>query len=89
MAVGLIALALALGGFGIGLTEFVISGPLPEVAAAFQVTEATAGWLIAGYALAVVAGALFLTAAVTRFKRRRTAAGLAGTGCLARGGRGP
>ena len=64
MPLGLIALAL--GGFGIGLTEFVIVGLLPEVAADFGVTEATAGWLISGYALAVVVGALGLTAAATR-----------------------
>jgi len=68
MPVGLIALAL--GGFGIGLTEFVIMGLLPQVAADFSVTEATAGWLISGYALAVVVGALGLTAAVTRFERK-------------------
>ncbi len=68
MPVGLIALAL--GGFGIGLTEFVIMGLLPQVAADFRVTEATAGWLISGYALAVVVGALGLTAAVTRFERK-------------------
>ena len=68
MPIGLIALAL--GGFGIGLTEFVIMGLLPEVAADFEVSEATAGWLISGYALAVVVGALLLTAAVTRFERK-------------------
>ncbi|MBT2521001.1 MFS transporter [Arthrobacter sp. ISL-28] len=68
MPIGLIALAL--GGFGIGLTEFVIMGLLPEVAADFQVSEASAGWLISGYALAVVVGALGLTAAVTRFERK-------------------
>ncbi|MGG5173843.1 MFS transporter [Pseudarthrobacter sp. J1763] len=68
MPIGLIALAL--GGFGIGLTEFVIMGLLPEVAADFHVSEATAGWLISGYALAVVVGALGLTAAVTRFERK-------------------
>jgi DHA1 family inner membrane transport protein len=68
MPIGLIALAL--GGFGIGLTEFVIMGLLPEVAADFKVSEATAGWLISGYALAVVVGALLLTAAVTRFERK-------------------
>ena len=68
MPVGLIALAL--GGFGIGLTEFVIMGLLPEVAADFRVTEASAGWFISGYALAVVVGALGLTAAVSRFRRK-------------------
>ncbi|MCX6499711.1 MAG: MFS transporter [Arthrobacter sp.] len=74
MPIGLIALAL--GGFGIGLTEFVIMGLLPQVAADFQVTEATAGWLISGYALAVVVGALLLTAAVTRLERKPVLAAL-------------
>ena len=74
MPIGLIALAL--GGFGIGLTEFVIMGLLPEVAADFRVSEATAGWLISGYALAVVVGALLLTAAVTRFERKPVLAAL-------------
>lgn len=68
MPLGLIALAL--GGFGIGLTEFVIMGLLPEVAADFSVSEAAAGWLISGYALAVVVGALALTAAVTRLPKK-------------------
>ena len=55
-------LALAIGGFGIGLTEFVIAGLLPEVAADFAVDEAAAGWLISGYALSVAVGAIGLTA---------------------------
>jgi DHA1 family inner membrane transport protein len=74
MPIGLIALAL--GGFGIGLTEFVIMGLLPEVAADFQVTDAAAGWLISGYALSVVVGALLLTAAVTRLSRKPVLAAL-------------
>ncbi|WP_411375639.1 MFS transporter [Arthrobacter sp. MPF02] len=74
MPVGLIALAL--GGFGIGLTEFVIAGLLPDVAADFGVSEASAGWFISGYALAVVVGALGLTAAVTRLERKPVLAGL-------------
>ncbi|OZG29694.1 MFS transporter [Williamsia sp. 1138] len=69
MPIGL--LALALGGFGIGLTEFVIMGLLPEVAADFAVTESVAGYLISGYALAVAVGGVALTAAVTRFDRKR------------------
>ncbi|MFF1875950.1 MFS transporter, partial [Kitasatospora herbaricolor] len=74
MPVGLIALAL--GGFGIGLTEFVIAGLLPEVAADFHVDEAAAGWLISGYALAVVVGALVLTAALIRVPRKAALIGL-------------
>lgn len=63
-------LALAIGGFGIGLTEFVIAGLLPEVAADYRVDEAAAGWLISGYALSVAVGAVGLTAAVTRYNRK-------------------
>ncbi|RYJ07284.1 MAG: MFS transporter [Actinomycetales bacterium] len=74
MPLGLVALAL--GGFGIGLTEFVIMGLLPEVATDFGVSEVTAGWLITGYALGVVVGALGLTAAVTRLPRRTALMGL-------------
>lgn len=69
-------LALAIGGFGIGLTEFVIMGLLPEVAADFAVTESAAGWLISGYALSVAVGAIGLTAAVTRFNRKHVLMGL-------------
>jgi MFS transporter, DHA1 family, inner membrane transport protein len=69
-------LALALGGFGIGLTEFVIAGLLPEVAADFAVSEASAGWLISGYALSVAVGAVVLTAGVTRLPRKQVLLGL-------------
>ncbi|PZU32622.1 MAG: MFS transporter [Microbacterium sp.] len=74
MPLGLVALAI--GAFGIGLTEFVIMGLLPEVAADFGVSEAAAGWLISGYALAVVVGALVLTAATTRLPRKPVLLGL-------------
>lgn len=63
-------IALALGAFGIGLTEFVIMGLLPQVAADLDVSEAAAGTLISGYALSVVAGAILLTAATTRLPRK-------------------
>ncbi|SFN50002.1 MFS transporter [Mycetocola miduiensis] len=74
MPIGLIALAL--GGFGIGLTEFVIMGLLPDIAGDFEVTEAAAGWLITGYALSVVVGAVLLTAVVTRLPRKHVLVGL-------------
>jgi DHA1 family inner membrane transport protein len=69
-------LALAVGGFGIGLTEFVFAGLLPEVAADFAVSEPTAGWLISGYALSVAVGAVGLTAGVTRLPRKQVLLGL-------------
>ena len=74
MPLGLIALAI--GAFGIGLTEFVIMGLLPDVAADFAVSEAAAGWLISGYALSVVVGALGLTAATIRLPRKPVLVGL-------------
>lgn len=54
-------LSLAIGGFGIGLTEFVIMGILPDVANAFQITIPEAGHFISAYALGVVVGAPLLT----------------------------
>ncbi|MBW4096415.1 MAG: MFS transporter [Acidobacteria bacterium] len=50
-------LALALGGFAIGTTEFAMMGLLPNVAAGVHVTEPEAGHLISAYALGVVIGA--------------------------------
>jgi DHA1 family inner membrane transport protein len=68
--------ALALGGFGIGLTEFLIAGLLPQVASSFAVSEAAAGWLISGYALSVAVGAIALTAATARLPRKQVLVGL-------------
>ncbi|MFJ8593653.1 MFS transporter [Streptomyces sp. NPDC093598] len=68
--------ALALGGFGIGLTEFLIAGLLPQVASSFTVSEAAAGWLISGYALSVAVGAIALTAATARLPRKQVLLGL-------------
>ena len=54
-------LALAIGGFGIGMTEFVIMGILPEVANALTISIPKAGHFISAYALGVVIGAPVLT----------------------------
>ncbi|GAB3372270.1 MFS transporter [Massilia agri] len=48
---------LALGGFGIGMTEFVIMGILPDIAGGLQISIPQAGHLITAYALGVVVGA--------------------------------
>jgi DHA1 family inner membrane transport protein len=74
MPTGLIALAV--GGFGIGLTEFLIAGLLPQVASSFGVSEAAAGGLISGYALSVAIGAIVLTAATARLPRKAVLVGL-------------
>ncbi|MCX4529651.1 MFS transporter [Streptomyces sp. NBC_01551] len=64
-------LALAIGAFGIGTTEFVIMGLLPEVAADYGVSIPTAGFLVTGYALGVVLGAPLMTVLGTRVPRKR------------------
>ncbi|MEU1276962.1 MFS transporter [Streptomyces sp. NPDC005805] len=64
-------LALAIGAFGIGTTEFVIMGLLPQVAADFGVSIPTSGLLVTGYALGVVVGAPLMTALGTRISRKR------------------
>jgi DHA1 family inner membrane transport protein len=62
--------ALAAGAFGIGVTEFVIMGLLLNVSADLGVSIASAGLLISGYALGVVAGAPLLTAATASWPRK-------------------
>ena len=49
-------LSLAIGGFGIGLTEFVIMGILPNIADSMNISISKAGHFIAIYALGVVLG---------------------------------
>lgn len=51
-------LALAIGAFGIGTTEFVIMGLLPEVATDFGVSIPSAGLFISGLLVALVGGLL-------------------------------
>ncbi|MCW5250021.1 MFS transporter [Streptomyces sp. SHP 1-2] len=64
-------LALAIGAFGIGTTEFVIMGLLPEVANGYGVSIPAAGLLVTGYALGVMFGAPLMTALGTRVPRKR------------------
>lgn len=63
-------LALALGGFGIGTTEFVAMGLLPEMAGGLDISEPTAGHVISAYALGVVVGAPLIAALTARVPRR-------------------
>ncbi|MDH6180508.1 DHA1 family inner membrane transport protein [Microbacteriaceae bacterium SG_E_30_P1] len=78
--VRLALLALALGGFGIGLTEFVAMGLLPDLAAdllpdiwsvSHERANAQAGWLISAYALGVVVGAPTIAALAARLPRKQ------------------
>jgi DHA1 family inner membrane transport protein len=65
-------LALAVGAFGIGTTEFVVMGMLPEIADGLGVSVSAVGLLISAYALGVVIGAPTLTALGVRFTARQT-----------------
>jgi DHA1 family inner membrane transport protein len=64
-------LALAMASFGIGTTEFVIMGLLPDVARDLSATIPQAGLLVTGYALGVAFGAPILAVATARLDRRR------------------
>jgi len=63
-------LALAMASFGIGTTEFVIMGLLPDVAHDLSVTIPQAGLLVTGYALSVTFGSPFLAVATANMNRR-------------------
>ncbi len=63
-------LALAMGAFGIGTTEFVVMGLLPHMGADLGVSVPTAGFLVTGYALGVMIGAPLMTVLGTRISRR-------------------
>jgi DHA1 family inner membrane transport protein len=68
--------SLAIGGFGIGTTEFAMMGLLPNVADGVHVSIPQAGHLISSYALGVVVGAPLLAAAAARMPRKRLVLGL-------------
>ncbi|MGY1660360.1 MFS transporter [Geodermatophilus sp. SYSU D00705] len=68
--------ALALGGFAIGTTEFVTMGVLPDIAAGIGVDIPTAGHVISAYALGVVVGAPVIAALGARLPRRALLVGL-------------
>jgi DHA1 family inner membrane transport protein len=78
-------MALALGGFGIGTTEFVVMGLLPDIsadllpaldAADHEAAIAQTGWLISAYALGVVVGAPTIAALSARLPRKQLLLGL-------------
>ena len=69
--VWLVLVALAMGGFGIGTTEFVSMGLLPDIAQDINVSIPTAGHLISAYALGVVVGAPLIAFLAARVPRRR------------------
>ena len=67
---GLAVLALAMGGFAIGTTEFVTMGLLPQIADGVDVSIPTGGHVISAYAVGVVVGAPVLAFLGARLPRR-------------------
>lgn len=64
-------LALAIGAFGIGTTEFGPMGMLPTIAQGVDVSIPTAGMLISAYAIGVMVGAPIMTLLLARWSRRK------------------
>ncbi|MGQ9364912.1 MFS transporter [Azospirillum sp. ST 5-10] len=73
---GLVLLALAMGGFAIGTTEFASMSLLPYFADGLRVDEPTAGHVISAYALGVVVGAPVIAVLGARLPRRTLLIGL-------------
>jgi DHA1 family inner membrane transport protein len=68
--------ALALGGFAIGTTEFVTMGLLPEIARGIGESIPRTGHVISAYAAGVVVGAPVIVSLAARLPRRELAVGL-------------
>ncbi|WP_397458290.1 MFS transporter [Pseudomonas asplenii] len=68
--------ALSIGAFGIGVTEFAPMGMLPSIAADLGVSIPAAGLLVSAYALGVLIGAPLMTLATVKVPRRYLLIGL-------------
>jgi DHA1 family inner membrane transport protein len=64
-------LALAVGAFAIGVTEFSPMGLLPVIAGGLHVNIPTAGMLVTAYALGVMIGAPIMTLGLGKLSRKR------------------
>ncbi len=67
---GLVMLALAMGGFAIGTTEFASMALVPYLARGLHIDEPTAGHIISAYALGVVVGAPLIAVIGAKLARR-------------------
>ena len=79
--VALVLIALAMGGFAIGVTEFAAMSILPDFAAGLGVDAPTAGHVISAYAAGVVVGAPILAVLGARLPRWPIRARTAPRGC--------
>ncbi|KAA0096826.1 MFS transporter [Mycolicibacterium sp. P1-18] len=72
----LAVMALAIGSFAIGTTEFVAMGLLPDIATSLNITEPIAGHVISAYALGVVVGAPVIASLTAHLPRKALLLGL-------------
>lgn len=84
-APALVTLALAMGAFAIGTTEFAAMSLLPFFSAGLGIDTPTAGHVISAYALGVVVGAPFIAVLGARLPRRTLLIGLMALFALANG----
>ncbi len=77
-SVGLALAALALGGFGIGTTEFATMGVLPEMTRDLGATVPQGGHLVSAYAVGVLVGAPTLAVLGARLPRKMLLLALVG-----------
>jgi DHA1 family inner membrane transport protein len=84
-APALVTLALAMGAFAIGTTEFAAMSLLPFFAEGLGIDTPTAGHVISAYALGVVAGAPIIAVLGARLPRRTLLIGLMALFALANG----
>ncbi len=73
---GLVMLALAMGGFAIGTTEFAVMSLVPSFSVGLGIDEPTAGHVISAYALGVVVGAPVIAVLAAKIARRTLLIGL-------------
>ncbi len=69
-------LPLTIGGFSLGMTEFMMMGVLPDVSSSLEISIPTAGHLISAYALGVVIGAPLMVGLFSKLPPKKVLIGL-------------
>lgn len=69
-------ISLTIGGFSIGMTEFLMMGILPDISQSLSITIPTAGHLISIYALGVVIGAPLIVGITGNYPPKKVLIGL-------------
>ena len=65
-------LALTISAFGIGTSEYVVMGLLPDLARSFNISIPKAGVIVSAYALSVTFGSPLLALALSKQERKRS-----------------